>query len=185
MGKKKRNLFGTRNKVRIESCERHMVPVFGPAPDHGPDARVKAVYFAEGVCNDDRFGAVVIASGTLEPAVDMYGKVMFEFHEGKSVGLILVTRREETVTVEHPEIETYDQAAAFVREMRESGRQRFGGPKVFLDVPFTRKEEAKSLGARWDVAERKWFVMSNLVDMDDFSQWLPEGVFSSCPAMGT
>ena len=38
---------------------------------------------------------------------------------------------------------------------------KYYGQKVFLIVPFSRKEEAKALGAKWDNLVRKWFVFSN------------------------
>ncbi|MDN5854066.1 MAG: DUF5710 domain-containing protein [Actinomycetia bacterium] len=38
------------------------------------------------------------------------------------------------------------------RPARSVSRQR-----LYLDVPFAAKDEAKALGARWDPAERRWF----------------------------
>jgi hypothetical protein len=48
---------------------------------------------------------------------------------------------------------------------------------IFLNVPFAEKDKAKRLGARWDSAMRKWYVPHNL-DINLFSQWLPEGLKS-------
>ena len=31
---------------------------------------------------------------------------------------------------------------------------------ILLEVPFAEKETAKSLGARWNPAEKKWYVIS-------------------------
>lgn len=42
--------------------------------------------------------------------------------------------------------------------------------RVNLNVPYSEKEEAKLLGARWDAKKKVWFV----VDVDDlqvFSRW--------------
>ncbi len=50
---------------------------------------------------------------------------------------------------------------------------RGGAPakaQVFLKVPFAEKDEAKRLGARWDVASKKWYV-PNGVDAAPFSRW--------------
>ena len=42
--------------------------------------------------------------------------------------------------------------------------------KVFLNVPFTQKDEAKALGARWDATQKKWYVLDDK-DLSPFSQW--------------
>ncbi len=44
---------------------------------------------------------------------------------------------------------------------------------VILNVPFSEKDEAKELGARWDPDLRKWFVPAGK-DTRPFSRWLPE-----------
>lgn len=43
---------------------------------------------------------------------------------------------------------------------------------TFLDVPFKEKDEAKSLGARWDADARKWYVPAGK-DLALFQAWLP------------
>ena len=45
-------------------------------------------------------------------------------------------------------------------------------PRIELQVPFTDKDEAKRLGARWDSAARVWFVPEEL-DPQRFQRWLP------------
>lgn len=46
---------------------------------------------------------------------------------------------------------------------------------TYLEVPFREKDQAKSLGARWDNLNRKWFVPSELEDqLDQFKRWLPQ-----------
>lgn len=42
--------------------------------------------------------------------------------------------------------------------------------KIYLDVPYKDKDEAKSLGAKWDRQERAWFVPADS-DMTAFSKW--------------
>ena len=46
------------------------------------------------------------------------------------------------------------------------------GERVDLEVPFAEKDEAKSLGARWDPANRTWYVPAGL-DPAAFRRWLP------------
>ena len=42
--------------------------------------------------------------------------------------------------------------------------------KFYLSCPYAEKDEAKSLGARWDADERKWYV-PNDVDRNLFKRW--------------
>jgi len=44
--------------------------------------------------------------------------------------------------------------------------------RTYLTVPFAQKDRAKSLGARWDAANRKWYVPAGL-EVDAFREWLP------------
>lgn len=45
---------------------------------------------------------------------------------------------------------------------------------TFLEVPFREKDQAKSLGARWDNISKKWYVPSELKDeLNKFERWLP------------
>ncbi|MCX7082048.1 MAG: DUF5710 domain-containing protein [Methylococcales bacterium] len=50
--------------------------------------------------------------------------------------------------------------------------------KVFLNVPFTQKDEAKALGARWDATQKKWYVLDDK-DLSPFSQWQSQTVLGS------
>jgi hypothetical protein len=45
-------------------------------------------------------------------------------------------------------------------------------PRVDLWVPFSAKDEARRLGARWDSAGAVWFVPETL-DVSAFARWLP------------
>jgi hypothetical protein len=36
------------------------------------------------------------------------------------------------------------------------------GDRIYLNVPYDEKEEAKKLGARWDQATKKWYVPPTL-----------------------
>ena len=42
-----------------------------------------------------------------------------------------------------------------------------------LIVPYADKDKAKSLGAKWDVALRMWYV-ENVENIDNFLQWMPD-----------
>jgi hypothetical protein len=43
--------------------------------------------------------------------------------------------------------------------------------KRYLSVPFEEKDEAKKLGAKWDISVKKWYIPDN-INVDDFARWL-------------
>lgn len=43
--------------------------------------------------------------------------------------------------------------------------------KTYLNVPYAQKDAAKALGARWDAANKKWYVPAGK-DLEPFVQWL-------------
>lgn len=43
--------------------------------------------------------------------------------------------------------------------------------RIYLDVPYVAKDEAKALGARWDPTARRWFVPAG-VDAGPFARWI-------------
>ena len=45
-------------------------------------------------------------------------------------------------------------------------------PRRFLNCPIAEKDAAKALGAKWDAAQRKWFVPEGLA-MAPFARWDP------------
>lgn len=45
--------------------------------------------------------------------------------------------------------------------------------KIYLNVPFAQKDEAKALGARWDAIKKKWFVAADK-DITLFAKWQAE-----------
>jgi hypothetical protein len=42
--------------------------------------------------------------------------------------------------------------------------------KIYLNVPFAQKDEAKLLGARWDAVQKKWYVPADK-DITLFAKW--------------
>jgi hypothetical protein len=44
---------------------------------------------------------------------------------------------------------------------------------VYLNVPFSEKDEAKALGARWDPTTKKWYIDTRQVAAEGFARWLP------------
>lgn len=46
--------------------------------------------------------------------------------------------------------------------------------RIYLEVPYEEKDQAKNLGARWDPAAKHWFIDPTRAEPDMFSRWLPE-----------
>lgn len=44
--------------------------------------------------------------------------------------------------------------------------------RMRLDVPFSEKDQAKALGAKWDAKARTWFIAADMA-MGKFSRWNP------------
>ena len=42
--------------------------------------------------------------------------------------------------------------------------------KIYINCPYADKDEAKSLGAKWDVKEKKWYITHEMLDL--FEKWL-------------
>jgi hypothetical protein len=45
--------------------------------------------------------------------------------------------------------------------------------KIYLNVPYSDKEDAKELGARWDPSEKKWYTFENNDHLYDLLEWFP------------
>jgi len=54
---------------------------------------------------------------------------------------------------------------------RPSPREKtMAAKKLYLNVPFAEKDQAKALGARWDPAVKKWYVPEGKA-ADPFERW--------------
>jgi len=42
--------------------------------------------------------------------------------------------------------------------------------KTYLNVPFSQKDAAKALGAKWDASKKKWYAPSS-IDIVLFKKW--------------
>jgi len=56
--------------------------------------------------------------------------------------------------------------------------------KIYLNVPFAQKDEAKALGARWDAINKKWFVPADR-DITLFARWQAESGVAASPGPKT
>ena len=60
------------------------------------------------------------------------------------------------------------------RQIKQAQSQRWQSTveeRVYIDCPYTDKNEAKMLGARWDMEERLWYVPKG-VDLAPFIKWI-------------
>ncbi|MFM0130022.1 DUF5710 domain-containing protein [Paraburkholderia sediminicola] len=54
-------------------------------------------------------------------------------------------------------------------------------PRIRLDVPYTDKDKAKALGARWDATEKAWYCYTLV---DGLKRWIPDtGELTMLPAL--
>lgn len=53
---------------------------------------------------------------------------------------------------------------------------------TYLQVPFRDKDSAKALGARWDPAQRQWYVPAGR-ELAAFAAWLPAGLLDASPQL--
>ncbi|WP_197068263.1 DUF5710 domain-containing protein [Candidatus Soleaferrea massiliensis] len=44
--------------------------------------------------------------------------------------------------------------------------------KLYLNVPYSEKEEAKSLGAKWNARVKKWYINTDPKEYTKFSKWI-------------
>jgi len=56
--------------------------------------------------------------------------------------------------------------------------------KIYLNVPYAQKDAAKALGARWDAANKKWYVPAGK-DITLFAQWQTAQVMAPPPSTAT
>ncbi len=66
-------------------------------------------------------------------------------------------------------------------EARQAAAEHTELERVYLTVPYPEKDEAKSLGARWDRQRRSWYLPPG-VDPAPFAQWAPAS--ATAPAEG-
>ena len=52
--------------------------------------------------------------------------------------------------------------------------------KIYLNVPFAQKDEAKALGARWDAVQKKWHAPADR-DITLFAKWQAESGAATLP----
>ena len=53
----------------------------------------------------------------------------------------------------------------------EDNENEINAPRIYLNCPFSEKDECKSLGGKWDPNKKSWYIPDHL-DQDRFKKWL-------------
>ncbi|MCK4622270.1 MAG: hypothetical protein KAT62_08655 [Desulfuromonadales bacterium] len=126
------------------------------------DCEIRRLVVASGTCNGVPFEATAINDPDFSTALDLFRADGGQFSklEFQSVQRrIKMAKPMETFDLRgDSEAKGYEY---FFGQMRE----KYYGKKVYLTVPFNRKDEAKNLGAEWDSAVKKWFCFSSSPDL--------------------
>ena len=146
----------TPNVVILNQVTHYLVE--HPKNDYG----VRKLVVASGTCNDVPFEATAINDPDFSTKLDLFRGDSGQFSklEFQSV--------QRQIKMAKP-METFDWRGDL--EAKGYGHfydqmcEKYYGKKVYLRVPFSRKEEAKCLGAEWDSAAKKWFAFSFSPDL--------------------
>ena len=69
-----------------------------------------------------------------------------------------------------------------VVEAMEAQQKRQKTQRVYLAVPFSEKNRAKALGARWDGDQKSWYAPAGS-ELAPFARWMPEKTLQAVAAM--
>lgn len=122
------------------------------------DCAVRKLVVASGTCNDISFEATAINDPDFSTTLDLFRG------DGGQFSKLEFQSVQRQIKMAKP-METFDQQddpeankyGYFYDQMCE----KYYGKKVYLRVPFNRKDEAKDLGAKWDNTTKRWFSYSN------------------------
>ena len=108
---------------------------------------------------------VAKTSGEVEPGGDdgpVIAIVLNDPAQALTTSLCVTTETARIFDAKAPELDDGQTLAALAKKAAD---------RVYLDVPFKQKDEAKALGARWDRRERSWFIPAD-IDSSPFEKWL-------------
>jgi len=124
----------------------------------GDKNEVRKVVVAAGTCNEVPFEAIAKNDPKFSASLNLFRADDKEFTkiEFQSIRRRLVGAKPiETFDLrEVPDAKDYDYYYSLLVA-------KYYGQKIYLNVPFSRKDEVKALGAKWDNLLKKWFVFSN------------------------
>lgn len=80
-----------------------------------------------------------------------------------------------TMIATYDEYHKVNKANSEVSELEPGDQNKEVTKQYYINVPFKEKEEAKSLGAKWDGKERSWYVPEG-IDKELFNKWTQKAV---------
>ncbi len=122
------------------------------------DRGVRKLVVASGTCNNIPFEATAINDPDFSTSLDLFRG------DGEQFSKLEFQSVQRHIKMAKP-METFDRRgdpeANGYEYVYDQMCEKYYGKKVYLKVPFNRKGEAKSLGAEWDSAAKKWFTFSD------------------------
>ena len=62
-----------------------------------------------------------------------------------------------------------------LQEKKNEVIQSFEDTFLFLNVPYSEKDEVRDLGAKWNVAKKSWYISKDM-DLHKFEKWIPKEI---------
>lgn len=139
--------------VRRQSWERTVARITSVGPLEG-----RAPYYGNPQVLTDVYDLIAGALKEVNAALSCAGNYTYERIDPPS-WVATVKLSQITDPGPSPEVMALEDAR-LARQIRAAER-RASTPKVFLNVPFERKDEVKALGAKWDPEHRGWWLPAN------------------------
>ena len=122
------------------------------------DREVRKLVVANGICNDIPFEATAMNDPDFSTKLDLFRS------DGGQFSKLEFQSVQRQIKMAKPK-ESFELRGAHNQKgyeyFHDQMCEKYYGKKVYLNVPFNRKDEAKGLGAEWDSAAKKWFSFSN------------------------
>lgn len=119
---------------------------------------VRKLVVASGTCNEIPFEATAINDPDFSTKLDLFRG------DGGQFTKLEFQSVQRQIKMAKP-METFDQrddpAAKGYAYFYDQMCEKYYGKKVYLRVPFHRKDQAKNLGAEWDSSTKRWFTFSS------------------------
>lgn len=94
----------------------------------------------------------------------MGGPIGFDEFKNSLIKRVESKREEDAAAVR---IKKIDKNIEYRRRMSRYSEENAYANKKYLNVPYSEKDNAKKLGARWDADAKKWFWDNNAGNMPD------------------
>lgn len=129
---------------------------------------VRKLVVASGVCNDIPFAATARNDPDFSTHLDLFRRDGRQFSKMEFQS---IQRRIKMATPLQIVDWRGDPEAKGYRHFYDQMCEAYYGKKIYLLVPFNRKDEAKGLGAQWDAVAKKWFCYADSSDLRRIEQY--------------